>query len=134
MLAQLDFTFSCAHLYAQEKWDREKNKSVFGKCFSPFGHGHNYELSLTIEHQIDDQFGLLENHRDILKYQEAIKNILDQVDHKHLNFDLVEFKTKVPTTENISLYLIRELQNIPKLRLKKLLLRELNSLWVEIQL
>lgn len=63
--------------------------------------------------------------------------VVDPLDHHHLNFDLAAFRDRVPTTENIALYLwgqvLARVQGFPFVKLAKLRLYETDDLWVEIQ-
>ena len=53
------FEFSASHRYWREEWSKEKNEQVFGLCTSPHGHGHNYELHVTVEGQVDTITGMI---------------------------------------------------------------------------
>lgn len=121
--------FSAAHFYHQPKWDSKTNQKNFGKCYSPYGHGHNYKLQLEFS---------IQNPKDLLNEQLQIQTLVNKLcetlDHKHLNQEIDFFKSNIPTTENIAVYL---LDNLKKNSLKlptKLLLKEMDSLWVEVQL
>ena len=46
MLTSKRFEFSAAHRYWNAEWSAEHNWEVFGKCTSPYGHGHNYVLEV----------------------------------------------------------------------------------------
>lgn len=96
------FEFSASHRYWREDWSEEKNNEVFGLCTSPYGHGHNYELHVTITGNIDPKTGMIVN---LTVLKSRVKNILNQFDHKFLNLDTPYFKEKIPTTENIALVL-----------------------------
>ena len=96
------FEFSSSHRYWREEWSEEKNNEEFGLCTSPYGHGHNYELHVTITGNIDPATGMIVN-LTVLKAR--VKNILNEFDHKFLNLDTPYFKDKIPTTENIALVL-----------------------------
>lgn len=125
-LIQLETDFSCAHFYRQDKWDEKKNLSTFGKCFSQYGHGHDYLLQV--------QFEVTEQHPIPLALVEAMRELKEELDHKHLNFLIPEFKDKVPTTENVALYCQEKLtKKLPQFPVKKLRLYEKPDLWVEIQ-
>ena len=79
----------------------QENKKVFGKCNHINGHGHNYVLEITLYGSVDTTTGVVIN---LTELKEVIrKEILDRMDHKHLNFDVPEFKNLNPTTENISI-------------------------------
>ena len=96
------FEFSASHRYWREEWSEEKNRKELGLCISPYGHGHNYELHVTITGEINPETGMIVN-LTVLKGR--VKNILKQFDHKFLNLDTDYFKDKIPTTENIALVL-----------------------------
>lgn len=96
------FEFSASHRYWRSDWSEEQNNKVFGLCTSPHGHGHNYELHVTITGDIDPDTGMIVN-LTVLKAR--VLAILKQFDHKYLNLDTPYFKDKIPTTENIALVL-----------------------------
>jgi 6-pyruvoyltetrahydropterin/6-carboxytetrahydropterin synthase len=104
--------FSASHCYWNPKWNEEVNKSVFGKCTSPYGHGHNYVLEVTIEGNVDTDTGMIINLYDL---KPIISEILKDFDHKFLNEDNSYFKDLIPTTENIS----RVLWNLLEKRLRE---------------
>ena len=42
------FEFSAAHRLSRPELSEAENLAVFGKCSNPNGHGHNYEVQVTI--------------------------------------------------------------------------------------
>ncbi len=40
--------FSASHRLYNPAWSDQKNTEVFGKCNNPNGHGHNYEIEVTV--------------------------------------------------------------------------------------
>jgi len=126
MMIILTYEFSSAHLYHQKTWSTQKNKKVFGKCYTDHGHGHNYKLELEIE--IGDT-PIEEAYNSI---QTVIESIISKIDHAHLNFDLPYFKDLIPTTENISLYLKDQIVLLAPHQLKLLRLFEMDSIFVEL--
>lgn len=101
--------FNAAHRLHNSNWDAEKNKTIFGKCNNPNYHGHNYDLTVEVEGEIDQETGYVIDIKilsDIIKEQ-----VTDRFDHKNLNLDVPEFKDLNPTAENIAVViwnLIRE--------------------------
>ena len=101
--------FNAAHRLHNSNWDAEKNKTIFGKCNNPNYHGHNYDLTVEVEGEIDPETGYVIDIKilsDIVKEQ-----VTDRFDHKNLNLDVPEFKDLNPTAENIAVViwnLIRE--------------------------
>lgn len=126
MMIVLTYEFSLAHLYHQKKWSTQKNKEVFGKCYTEYGHGHNYKLQLEIE---IGNTSLKAAHTAI---QTIMKPLIGTIDHAHLNFDIPHFKDLIPTTENISLYLKDQIVLPAPYQLKLLRLFEMDSILVEL--
>jgi len=92
--------FNAAHRLHNPNWDAEKNKIIFGKCNNPNYHGHNYDLTVEVEGEIDPETGYVIDIKilsDIIKEQ-----VTDRFDHKNLNLDVSEFKDLNPTAENIA--------------------------------
>ena len=81
---------------------------VFGKCANRQGHGHNYTLEVTVAGEIDPVSGFvvdLKQLKDILEQE-----VVSVYDHRHLNFEVPEFKDTIPTTENIAIAIWRRLE------------------------
>lgn len=93
------FGFSAAHRLHSAHLSEEENKAVFGKCNNLHGHGHNYELEVTVRGEIDQQTGMIMDLGNLMQIVQEV--ILDRFDHKHLNEDTVEFQNLNPTGENI---------------------------------
>jgi 6-pyruvoyltetrahydropterin/6-carboxytetrahydropterin synthase len=89
--------FSAAHRLCRTDWSLQKNQEVFGLCANPNGHGHNYELEVSLEGPIDPETGMILD----MKLLKAIvqKEILDRVDHKNLNVDVPFLEGRIPTAE-----------------------------------
>ena len=100
--------FNAAHRLhnpdATEAW----NQATYGVCNNPNFHGHNYELDLSVEGEIDPGTGYVMdlNHLKDL----AQERLLRHLDHKNLNLDVPWFRDLVPTSENIALVCWRELR------------------------
>jgi 6-pyruvoyltetrahydropterin/6-carboxytetrahydropterin synthase len=130
--------FSAAHFYRQESFSDEKNRETFGLCYTPHGHGHNYVIEAFIDGPIDPDTKLVVNLTDL---DRVLREATEPLEHRHLNFDVPEFKNssagKIPTSENIALYLrdriIKALPSLaPNLKLNRLRLYETDALWVEV--
>lgn len=99
--------FSSAHRYHKPDWSDEKNQEVFGPCNNPHGHGHNYELEVTIEGNVDPDNGMVINLTDL---DHILKSkIMAPLDHRFLNYEVPFFQSTVPTTENLAVYCWQEL-------------------------
>lgn len=124
--------FQCLHRYAVGEWPKERNSAEFGACFTPHGHGHNYELEAYFEGPVDKQTGMVMNLAEI---DALLKKVVSPIDGKHLNFEVAEFKDRVPTTEAVAVYLTDKLREEMKpypVKLAKLRLYECEDLWVDV--
>ncbi|MGZ3772084.1 MAG: 6-carboxytetrahydropterin synthase [Pseudobdellovibrionaceae bacterium] len=129
MILVLRNHFSSAHLYSQNQWTEDKNKIVFGRCYTAYGHGHNYTLEVGFKTTEDNLSTDQNTYKDILK---KLTNVLD---HEHLNFVIPEFKEMNPTTENIALYFLDKLKTtVSEKNISYIKLFETDNLWTEIHL
>lgn len=93
------YRFVASHcLYAQEL-SPEENARIFGKCANPNGHGHNYQLIVTVAGSVDPATGMCFDRAALDHIVE--EQVLQQYDHKHLNLDVEDYLDLVPTGENI---------------------------------
>ena len=89
--------FNAAHRLHNPNWSNEKNLAVFGKCNSPYNHGHNFELEVRIRGEVDPNTGFV---MDLAVLGKLIKEeIEERFDHKNLNEDCPEFVNVLPSTE-----------------------------------
>ena len=85
----------------------KKNSEVFGKCSNKNFHGHNYELIVSLTGEIDNETGYV---YDLGKLKNIVKNeVEDYLDHKNLNLDIDDFKSKNPSAENIAVLIYNRL-------------------------
>jgi 6-pyruvoyltetrahydropterin/6-carboxytetrahydropterin synthase len=93
--------FSASHRLFNPAWPDAKNQEVFGKCNNPRGHGHNYDVEVTVAGDPPKETGMVIDLKKLADIVEA--EIIERVDHKHLNDD-VDFMTGIiPTAENLAL-------------------------------
>ena len=91
--------FNAAHRLHAESLDSESNEKIYGPCNNPMGHGHNYELEITIRGEPDPITGMVIDLKDLKDVVQ--REIIDRVDHKHLNHDVDFMRGIVPTAENL---------------------------------
>lgn len=91
--------FAASHRYIKPEWDEVKNRTVFGLCYNPPAHGHNYMLEVTVEGEIDPVNGMVVNLFDLKR---VLLDVLEEFDHKNLNLDMPYFKDRIPTSENFA--------------------------------
>lgn len=102
------YRFVASHRLHLDQLSEDDNQKLFGKCNNPYGHGHNYVVSITVKGPIDQRTGLVISVAalDALVQHEVI----DRYDHRYLNFDVPEFATKPSTTENMAFAIRDHLQ------------------------
>lgn len=92
--------FNSAHRLNNPLFDEKTNAEIFGLCNNPNYHGHNYDLIVKVVGEVDPVTGYV---FDMKILNEIIKDeIIERFDHKNLNLDTIEFKTLIPTAENIA--------------------------------
>ena len=91
------YRFSASHRLHSDAMSDVENRSAYGKCNNPHGHGHNYVLEVTVSGQVDEN-GMVCNLVDL---DESVqRNVVTRFDLENLNM-LKEFSGEVPTTENL---------------------------------
>src|SRR3954454_11294087 len=93
--------FAASHVYHNPSFTAEENRRVFGKGNNPNGHGHNYTLEVTVKGEVDDKTGFVLDLKDLKEILN--REVMDVFDHRHLNKEVPEFATEIPTTENIAI-------------------------------
>ena len=91
--------FSAAHRIYRPDWSDQRNAEVFGDCANPHWHGHNYEIDVTVEGEVDPETGYvmdLKLLRDLVE-----ERVLADVDHRNLNLQVPWLQGVNPTTENL---------------------------------
>lgn len=91
--------FAAAHRYIKPEWDEAKNRAVFGRCYNPPAHGHNYMLEVTVAGEVDPHTGMVINLFDLKR---VLLAVIEEFDHKNLNLDMSYFKDRIPTSENLA--------------------------------
>ena len=123
--------FSSSHRYWLPELSDDDNAANFGPCAIPPGHGHNYELIVSMGGQLDKD-GMVLNLSEV---KHAIRHeVTDQLDFRFLNeawpeFDLSSPKGCLPTTESLVITIWKRL--IPHLPLVALRLYEQPTLWAD---
>ncbi len=93
------FRFSACHYLFNKSWTGEKNREIFGKSTNP--HGHNFEVFVTVQGEVDPETGMVIN---LEKLKEIVSPIIEKLDHRCLN-NLEQFLENLPTLENIASFI-----------------------------
>lgn len=91
--------FNAAHRLHSPALSDEENRRLYGACNNPNFHGHNYELEVSVEGEVDPVTGFVADLsvvRDIVE-----ERVVRRFDHKNLNLDVADFRELVPSAENI---------------------------------
>jgi 6-pyruvoyltetrahydropterin/6-carboxytetrahydropterin synthase len=91
--------YAAGHRYIKPEWDEAKNRAVFGPCYNPPAHGHNYMVEVTVSGEVDPKTGMVVNLFDLKR---ILLNVLEEFDHKNLNLDMPYFEDRIPTSENLA--------------------------------
>eukprot|EP00126_Sphaerothecum_destruens_P008467 Sdes_comp20224_c0_seq3m13606 len=104
--------FSSSHRLHSKQLSPQENLNIYGKCNNPNGHGHNYEVEVTLKGKIHPVTGMVYNLADLKKIM--LQTILEPLDHKNLDLDVPYFKNHVSTTENLAVFIWDSLQTALK--------------------
>ena len=126
------FEFAASHRLHNPALSDDANRKTFGKCNNPHGHGHNYELQVTLVGSPADGNGLLV---DVPAFEAAVaRHVIDRFDHKNLNVEVPEFTDTIPSVENIArvIYgLLKPVLNSEQSRLASVTVWETPKTWCE---
>ena len=101
------YLFSASHRLHTDAMPEDWNRATYGKCNNPYGHGHNYQVEVTVSGAVDRGTGMVCNLVDLDSFVHA--EILERFGHQNLN-TLPEFQEIVPTTENLCIRIYEILQ------------------------
>ena len=78
--------FAASHRLYNPSFSDEKNDAIFDKCNNRNGHGHNYVIEVTVAGVPDPETGYVIDLKELARVLD--REVVDHVDHKHLNFDV----------------------------------------------
>ena len=122
--------FNAAHRVFNPAFSDAENEATFGKCNNPNWHGHNYDLEVSVEGDVDERTGYV---LDLARLRGIVdRELIDKVDHRNFNLDVPFMKGIIPTAENIVIEFWKILEPaVAPAKLKRLLLRETENNHVE---
>ena len=124
------YKFCAAHRYWNPEWDEDKNFSVFREDVKL--HGHNYELDITIGGPVNQDSGFIINIIDLNSIME--KFVISNLDHSQIDKDIDYFKERLPSTENLVIFiwsLLSPYFENQSSQLHKIFLRETPTIYTE---
>jgi 6-pyruvoyltetrahydropterin/6-carboxytetrahydropterin synthase len=116
------YRFSASHRLHTPTLSEEGNRRVYGKCNSPYGHGHNYVVEVTLGGPVVAATGMIANMAELDPFVE--ERVVEAFDSKYLNEEIAEFQHVVPTTENICKEIFRRLKEFGGARVERVRVEE----------
>jgi 6-pyruvoyltetrahydropterin/6-carboxytetrahydropterin synthase len=124
--------FSASHSCYNPNLPEDQNRDLYGERPGSHGHGHNYVIEVSIEGEPDPVTGMivdLKQVKDIIQ-----REVIDSMDHRHLNHEVPPFDRIVPTAENLVREVWRRLElplRLGEARLHSIRLYETADLYVD---
>src|ERR1017187_8290165 len=93
------YRFAASHRLNAPQLSELENRTLYGKCNNPYGHGHNYVVEVSARGPLDDSGRAVDTSRldDLVQQQ-----VLPPFSHRNLNLDGNWFERVVPTSENLA--------------------------------
>jgi 6-pyruvoyltetrahydropterin/6-carboxytetrahydropterin synthase len=88
--------FSAAHRLTSPALSRAENRRLYGACVR--GHGHNYALEATVRGVVDRDGMVM----DAGVLEQAMRTVVELVDHRDLTRDVPALAGTVTTGENLA--------------------------------
>ena len=102
------YLISASHRLHSDALTADENRTAYGKCNNPHGHGHNYGVEVLLSGLVNAETGMVVN---LVALDETVRTqVLDRFDHANLNLDPL-FANRVPTTENLCREMFRLLKD-----------------------
>jgi len=116
------YRFAASHRLHSPALSEMENERIYGKCNSPYGHGHNYAVEVTITGPVNPDTGMIANLGDLDPFVQ--REVIEAFDYKYLNEDVPEFQAMVPTTENVCGEIHRRLAKFSLARIERVRIEE----------
>ena len=101
--------FFALHHLRRPDWPDERNRAAFGPLADPAGHGHDYEVTVSISGPL--QYGMV---MDLALLDRLLHEVTGPLAGRHLNVDVPEFRgERLPTCEAMAVYIYERL--LPRL-------------------
>lgn len=123
-------SFSAGHRYWLSHLSEAENRSLYGALASPFSHGHNYKLAVSVKGVMDEKTGMVFNIKLLDDWLQ--ENIIAPLNLKSLNDEIPYFRDHSPSIENILRYFRNLLRTLPlQAEITRLRLEEMPTLYGE---
>lgn len=108
MLISRRAEFSASHICRSSNLSDEENRRLYGAGANERGHGHNYVLEVTLKGAPDAETGMVYDLKDLKEVMN--REVVEPMDHRHLNFEVPPFDKVIPTTENLAIEIWKRLE------------------------
>jgi 6-pyruvoyltetrahydropterin/6-carboxytetrahydropterin synthase len=102
------YRFAASHRLHSAQLSEEENLRIYGKCAYPYGHGHNYEVEVSVVGPADGVSGRAADRAALDGLVAA--HVLAPFEHRNLNIEIDSFRKVVPTSENLAIEICRRLK------------------------
>ncbi len=102
------YRFSASHRLDSPALRPEENAAVYGKCNNPNGHGHDYQLEIVVEGDVDGSTGRLADRTALDRLVGSA--VLARLSYADLNSGAGGMAGPVPTTERLAAGILRALR------------------------
>jgi 6-pyruvoyltetrahydropterin/6-carboxytetrahydropterin synthase len=124
-------SFSAAHRYRRADWTEAENRRVFGPNVSL--HGHNYRVRVRVSGPLDTRTGMSVDLGLLDRVLE--EQVVKPLGWRDLSEGVEGFGDRIPTTENLAIYIWERLQPAlaGSMRLEQVRVYESPELYVDYQ-
>lgn len=91
--------FSAGHRYWRSDIGEKENRALYGEWASPYNHGHNYVVDVSVEGSVDERSGMVVNIKRIDDVLQEL--IVARFDGKSINDEVPGFEKEQPSIENL---------------------------------
>lgn len=102
------YRFAASHRLHTPQLNEEENRRLYGKCNNPYGHGHNYEVEVSVVGPADPATGYAVDPAALDRL--VAREVLEPFDHRNINAEVAGFERAVPTSENLAVEICRRLK------------------------
>ncbi|HEV2645373.1 MAG TPA: 6-carboxytetrahydropterin synthase [Acidobacteriaceae bacterium] len=118
------YHLSASHRLHSHAFTDAENRTAYGKCNNPHGHGHNYIIEVSFTGPVNPITGMVCDLAALDAF--AKQNLLDPFDHQNLN-TLATFRNQVSTTENFTIEVFRIFKAFPDAELLRVRIEETSN-------
>jgi len=99
------YEFEATHRMYNAQLSEAENYQLFGKGTHPFGHGHSFQLRVSVRVGGRDDAHALARSMD-----DAARTVIGQLHHRRLDLEVPFFKDHLSTSENLALWIWSQLR------------------------